>query len=91
MTSAIWKFPLPINQHSVIYMPAGSRVLSAKMQNMAPFVWAYVPDTDAELEERIFAIYATGEFDGEIDDDWRFIDTLLMSYDSLVFHIFIKE
>jgi hypothetical protein len=91
MTSAIWKYLLPITQQPIIKMPAGARVLSAKMQNMQPCVWAYVPDINAELEDRFFAIYATGEIEDGIDGDLRFVDTLLMSYDSLVAHVFIKE
>lgn len=88
----IWKYELNPGNPYVIGMPEGAEILTVQVQNNVPCIWAKV-DTEAELEERIFYVFATGQ---EIDLDGQdvylaYIGTFQLNGGSLVFHVFELE
>jgi len=55
----VWKFQLDRITNTVA-MPQGAQPLHVAVQNGHPMLWALVEE-DAQLEERIFEIVATGQ------------------------------
>jgi hypothetical protein len=56
----IWKWPLKMNGHQDLNLPAGAQLLTLQLQGGNPTLWALC-DTDAPLQPRRFAIYGTGQ------------------------------
>jgi hypothetical protein len=83
MNKHIWKFTL--QPDGALAMPRGAKVIAARAQYDNICLWAEV-DVDAPFEDRQFSIYATGE--GLPEKPGQFVDTVLLSNGSLVFHIY---
>lgn len=83
----IWKFPIELTDEQRIEIPAGSKILSAQVQNGQICIWAIVDDSEVETEYRPVAIVGTGNklwcF------DWEFVGTVQQG--DFVWHIFIKQ
>ena len=61
MTKTIWKFPLPYGGEAIhIPMPLNAEIIHIDLQGLVPCLWAEIPDTGAEEETRMFAIFGTG-------------------------------
>ena len=84
----IYKYGTEIEKHFTIDMPKGAEILSAKLQNGKPFMWALV-DNDAPLETRKFRLAGTGHIIN--NKNLKFIDTLMMHGGTLVLHLFEVE
>lgn len=85
----IWKYKLTLNSPYIIGMPEGAEILTVQVQNGNPCLWVKV-DTEAELEERVFYVFATGQeidFDGQ-DIYLTYIGTFQLYDGALVFHVF---
>lgn len=85
----IWKYPLTTETRCIIGMPEGAEILTIQVQNNVPCVWAEV-DTEAELEERVFCFFATGEeigFDGQ-EYDYLYVGTVQLYNGASVLHVF---
>jgi hypothetical protein len=83
----IWKYTLEIKNEQKIMMPIGAKILSIKIQNKLPQIWAFVNE-NAPVELRSFFI-VTGT---QLPDDFNnmnFIETCLL-YEERVIHIFEK-
>ena len=81
----IHKFPIDICDNQVVEMPVGAQVLSAELQRGSPCLWALI-DTDKELTPRRITIRGTGHCC--TPSDGRFINTIMMARESLVWHVF---
>lgn len=81
----IWKFLLPIDDHSIIEMPHLAEVLSVQTQTGEPCIWA-ICDPDAVKEQRHFCIRGTGHPLNGLEG--KFIGTFQMHDGALVFHLF---
>lgn len=57
---SIWKYPLEVQTHQLVYMPKGAKIVYVGEQNEYPVLYAEV-DVDAEPEPCIFTIITTGE------------------------------
>lgn len=85
----IYKYILSIEDTQKIEIPFDSLILSAKIQNNIICIWAVV-DTDNPIIERKVVICGTGHR-FEYKEPLKFIDTVLLHNDKIVFHIFIEE
>ena len=81
----IWKYTLPVNDHPVLPMQKGAKVLSVDVQHGDIQVWALV-DPEAPKELRGFRVAGTGHPLEEEITSMRFIGTVQMG--DLVWHIF---
>lgn len=69
-------------------MSKDASILCVKMQNGIPTLWALI-DLDAEKVQRKFYMLPTGVQPESLDfESMVYIDTVMHSMDSLVFHIF---
>jgi DNA-directed RNA polymerase subunit RPC12/RpoP len=83
--TAIYKYPLPMEEDPEICLPAGSQILTVQTQNNAPYVWALI-ETDAPLTTRRFCLRGTGHtFKG---NEGKYIGTFQLGGGELVFHLF---
>ena len=83
----IFKYPLSVTDTQVLKMPKNADVFSAQFQGEQLCVWGLV-DTEAELEDREFRIFGTGQ-PFEVLGMFRFVDTVQQG-DYFVWHVFIK-
>ena len=83
----IYKYTLEITDQQTVMLPPGSRVLSAKEQNGALCMWAMVDPAGANSESYTFYIVGTGN-PMSMPPDAVFVDTVVMSYIPLVWHVF---
>jgi hypothetical protein len=84
----IWKFPLPLEAHQVVYMPLGSKILSVGEAMSKAFMWAEVFPANG-VEGRCISMYGTGLQIPDIPGE--FIGTLLMHNGSIEFHVYEDE
>ncbi len=83
----IFKYPLQIRNSQTILMPYGAEILSLKIQNGIPCIWALV-DEKSQLTERRFETYGTGhKIRHEIGVGGMFIDTYYHE-NGEVYHVF---
>jgi hypothetical protein len=84
----IWKFPIPASDSFVTMMPKGSTIIHVETQHNEPCMWAEV-DSGAELVEREFEIFATGQ---DMPDRVGVVrlhcGSFLMNKITLVFHLY---
>jgi hypothetical protein len=84
----IWKFSIPASDSFVNIMPKGSTIIHVEAQFNNPYMWAEV-DSGAELVEREFEIFATGQTIPDRDGVNRLhCGSFLMDNGSLVFHLY---
>ena len=83
----IFKYSLSVTDTQVLKMPKNADVFSAQFQGEQLCVWGLV-DTEAELEDREFRIFGTGQ-PFEVLGMFRFVDTVQQG-DYFVWHVFIK-
>ena len=83
----IFKYSLSVTDTQVLKMPKNADVFSAQFQGNQLCVWGLV-DTEAELEDREFRIFGTGQ-PFEVLGMFRFVDTVQQG-DYFVWHVFIK-
>ena len=49
----IFKYPIPIKDHSILELPKDARILTVQIQRGMPQLWALV-DSETEKETRYF-------------------------------------
>jgi len=77
----IYKYPL-ISQDCTLKLPKDAEILTVKLQNEMPTLWALV-DSEVELEARHICIVGTGWV---VEDNMKYITTYIDGY--FVWHIF---
>jgi hypothetical protein len=77
----IYKYELT-SQDCTLKLPKGAEILTVKLQNTTPTLWALV-DPEAELEARHICIVGTG---WDVEDNMKYITTYIDGY--FVWHIF---
>jgi hypothetical protein len=82
----IWKFPLEVTDYQNVRMPKGAEILSVADQYGVVCVWAMV-DSDAELEDRMFYIFGTGNPVSETLP-WQFVGSVQQNI--FVWHVFAE-
>jgi hypothetical protein len=82
----IFKYQLDVVDTQVLKLPKNADIFSAQFQGDQLCVWGLV-DTEAELEDREFRIFGTGQL-FEVLGMFRFVDTA--QHESSVWHIFVK-
>lgn len=80
----IYKYPLT-SQDCTLKLPKEAEILTVKLQNETPTLWALV-DPTSELEERHICIVGTG---WDVEDSMKYITTYIDGY--FVWHIFEFE
>lgn len=84
---AVHKYPMPCEDHFVMTLPIGARLLSVQVQRGQPCLWAIV-DPSAANETRRFRFAGTGHPITERAEVLVFVSTFQMEGGSLVFHVF---
>jgi hypothetical protein len=85
MNKTIWKYPLPIEDRTVIDLPLFSKILSVGVQGGECFLWV-LHDTHEPKRARTFRMVGTGhQFP---PGHFTFIGTIQIENLGLVFHIF---
>jgi hypothetical protein len=87
MERRVYKYELPVGDHSFIVMPVGAKILSVHEQREAIYVWALVDPTEARTAKRSFRIAGTGH-SIEYDDRFVFVGSVFLENATLVFHVF---
>jgi hypothetical protein len=83
----IFKYELPVVEHSSVAMPVGAKILCAHEQHGNVCLWALIDPTENRTKIRLFRIAGTGH-PIEYTDQFVFIDTVFLDDGSLVFHVF---
>ena len=83
----VWKFPVTMQDHFALAMPAGARLLAVQLQRRAPQLWALC-DPTAPLEARSFRLAGTGHPITEANEDLAYVDSFQMLEEVLIFHLF---
>ena len=87
----IYKYPLFITYSQLVNVPQGSVFLSVTMQKNTPVCYFMVWADIAEMSSVRFKIFGTGHPIDESDiANMRFVGTLPMHYDDLMWHVFIE-
>jgi hypothetical protein len=82
----IYKYPLPLDDVSVVVMPEGAKVLTAQVQGNGIFIWAIV-ETENTAHRYEFEIIGTGHpFPGSQIKAQKYIATVQQN--GFVWHIF---
>ena len=81
----IWKWPLFPETETVINIPPDAQVLTIKLQDGLPHIWILM-EPEAPTVRRTFCVYGTGH--PMPDNPGKYIGTVLMNSDRLVFHVF---
>jgi hypothetical protein len=66
-----------------LQLPKGAEILTIKLQNGTPTLWALVNPHTSELEQRQICIIGTG---WDVDDNMKYIETYMEEY--FVWHVF---
>ena len=80
----IYKYELT-SQNCTLKLPKDAEILTVKLQNATPTLWALV-DPEAELENRHICIIGTG---WEVEDTMKYITTYIDGY--FVWHVFESQ
>ena len=83
----IFKYELT-SQDCTLKLPKGAKILTVKLQNTKPTLWALV-DPEAELEARHICIVGTGwdvVHSWDVEDNMKYIETYMEEY--YVWHVF---
>jgi hypothetical protein len=87
MNKIIWKYELMLNEKQIVKVPKGAQILSLRIQNGIPCIWALVDPKETENESRRILIFGTGhDVSHSSSTTIKFIDTFLVG--PLVFHVF---
>ena len=78
----IYKYQLT-SQVCTLTLPTGAEILTVKLQNEKPTLWAVVNPNTSEVEERHICIIGTG---WQVEDNMEYITTYLDGY--FVWHVF---
>lgn len=85
ISTAVWKYPIPLEDWPELPMPLGADVLCVQMQGDMPCLWARV-DPDAAKTIRQFRWAGTGH--QLTPDVGRYVGSVQMMGGALVFHLF---
>jgi hypothetical protein len=66
-----------------LQLPKEAEILTVKLQNGTPTLWALVNPNTSELEERRICIVGTG---WKLNDNMKYIETFMEEY--FVWHVF---
>lgn len=81
----IYKESLIVDDVQIIRVPKGAKILKVGLQKGHICVW-YECETDNQYEDRKIYMFGTGH---EMPDkELRYIGTLILQYDLLVFHFY---
>jgi len=84
----VWKYNIPIKDHFSLLLPENAEILSFGVQNEQPNIWVLVRNVKP-LIERKFRFCGTGHEISEYHKEkLKFIGTVMMMNDSLVWHLF---
>ena len=82
----IWKYKLKAMDVQKIPMPIGAKIRSFDTQYGEPGLWAMVDSKEERMLDRSIAIVGTGH--EVVYDNWRFIGTVKIEAETLIFHVF---
>lgn len=91
MTQRIYKYPLRVTDTQYVGLPIGAKILKVANQNEELCLWAIVDVHEPKIQPRAIRIFGTGHVMPPRTNALTFIDTVLMSGGSLVWHIFEQE
>lgn len=83
----IFKYEIPIKDKFDLELPVHSKILSFQVQNEKPYIWVLL-DENKVLRRRYFTIVGTGHEFYYHTDIMKYIGTVQMAEESLVWHLF---
>lgn len=83
----IFKYEVFLLNSFSICMPENSTILSFQVQNEKPYIWVLV-DEEKPIISRYFTIIGTGHYIELSKNVLKYIGTVLMNRDELVWHLF---
>lgn len=87
----IYKYRLEVADRQTIWMPKGAKILTVQDQGEAGLLslWAQVDETIGEVEDRVIAIYGTGNIMPVAQEEiGEYIATAQTHNGMLVWHVF---
>lgn len=84
----IYKYAIEITDSPKVEMPVGAEVISVGVQNHGICIWAIVDPHTNSTELREFQLRGTGHPLDFPSSQMRFIGTVVLYSESLVFHLF---
>lgn len=88
MAKTIWKYELPVEDSFSLDLPVSAEILSLDVQYGRPTLWCLVDLELHEVKERTFRFFGTGQTLKENFNELKFVGTVLLRSDTLVFHLF---
>lgn len=87
MTTAVWKYEIPVADNFALRLPEGARFLHVDVQDGHPRLWVLV-DTEQAIEDKFFVLAGTGHPIPEAPEQLAHIGTYMLLDGALVFHLF---
>ena len=84
----IWKYEIYPQVFTEIAVNEHAEILSVKVQKERVFVWIRVDDLEPQTFRKRILCVGTGHPISRSAERLRFIDTVLMNDDTMVFHFF---
>lgn len=85
----IWKYPLQIDDYQQVSLPEGAELLCVKIQRGTPCLWALVDPSKLVKTIRTIRCAGTGH---PIEPEYtKYLGTVLIMNENLVFHFFSQE
>jgi hypothetical protein len=85
----IFKYPIPVTDHTRLLLPKGSRILSVLNQREQVVLYALVEDATLDTEVWVIEIRGTGHPAMDLED-FPFVGTVELA-GVLVFHVFARR
>lgn len=83
----IFKYPIPVDDDFMLYLPKGAKILTVQTQDDKPYIWAEINDEAIE-NKHYFALRGTGHPLKE--EGMKYIGTFQMIKGRVVFHLYDK-
>lgn len=85
----VWKYPLQVDDYQQVSLPEGAELLCVKLQKGTPCLWALV---DPSIPTRtVHTIRCAGTGHSIAPEYNKYLGTILIMNDDLVFHFFARE
>ena len=87
MERRVYKYELPVDDHVIVEMPTGAKILHVHEQHEKVYLWALIDPTEVRTQKRAFRIAGTGH-PIEYTDQFAFIGSVHLREGMFVFHVF---
>lgn len=87
----IYKYPIRVSDEQIVTMPANARPLSTGYDATGGLcIWALVNPEEAAVRRTVI-IHGTGHPANDVENDYKFLGTVVDERLQLVWHVFIDD